>query len=210
MFNDRVHYALANFIEQGYFEKMQDNYVLEEHAVNGRSILKVDIADDNLCLRDFDNKRKCAFINLNRRFGLGKSSDHIIFQNKVNGWIINIIEMKTTVGRETWQEIKLKTRSSYLQCMALAGFLGIDIIDVKVYTTYENEKFNDIKNTQNIALHKPSLGHCLFDYKKEEWTRGLIKIRMGDKDENIVTLSHKEILMQRDNKNILQGKLYID
>lgn len=209
MLDDRVQYALDNFIEEGYFESMQSSYLLEEYAKDGRSKLNVHISGDNLCLRDFDSKRRCAFVNTDKEYGFGRSSDHVIFQNSREGWVMHLIEMKTSVGNGTWQDIKLKTRSSYLHCMALAEFLGIKFVDIKVYTTYEYLKFGDIKNTKNIAIHKPLIGLRLPNYKKEEWDSKRIMIRLGNNDENIKIFAHEGIEMKRNNNNFLEGDLEI-
>lgn len=45
--------------------------------------------------------------------------------------------MKTTVGHSTWRDEKGKFRASFLLSEAVAAMLGMDIKDVKMYTTYE-------------------------------------------------------------------------
>lgn len=67
--------------------------------------------------------------------------------------------MKSSVGYNTWLEsIKPKVRTSYLTSLAIADFLGIKIIDIVAYTTYDEEKFSANSNKTNPRAFVPSLG----------------------------------------------------
>lgn len=82
----------------------------------------------------------------------------------------------------TNRDIKLKTRATYLNSLAIASVLGISIQEenVDVYTTYENEKFYSLEGT-TAPLAKPMLGEKKYDSKKEEWEKNRIFVNLGDK-----------------------------
>ena len=208
MLEQRVQYGIDNFIEPGYFEGMNDTYVLTE-TKEGKTRLDVHVDRPNLCIADFDSKKKCNFLNKAKNVGMQKSSDHIIFHKRDSIWKLCIIEMKTSVGSETWKTIKQKTRASLLNSLAIASFLGITIEpnDVQVYTTYENEAFNKIENGTAPVTYKLPLGKKPYDVKKEEWDQDRIAITLGQE----IFLRHKAIRLQRNVvEKQLEGQLIIE
>jgi hypothetical protein len=207
MYDERVQYALDNFIEDGYFYNPNGTYHLKEEKDSGKSDLLVHVAERNICLGDFDDKRKCAFVREERKYGMKKSADHILFTECSQGWVLHIIEMKKSVGYKTWLEnIRPKMRSSYLNALALAQFLGITVVSAVTYTTYESEAFDKPENTTDIKTFVPLLGKPAYDSKKEEWDKDRIQLNFGKS----VLFEHKKILMVRnDSTNTLEGELSI-
>lgn len=219
--NKRVVYALEHFIKDGYFLGVADSYSLEETKDTGRSKLALSVSGENLCIDNVDTKKneknlKCAFTNDSKDFGLNKAVDHVVFQCSENGWIIHLIEMKTSVGNNTWENgIKLKFRSSYLDMLALAVFLRIKVWEVRAYTTYENEKFDSSPaGTADLAKFKPRTGERYIDPYKDEWDKNKIYLDFGATEDD-VKLAHTKIKMKRvridgdDSKSCLIGSLSI-
>lgn len=206
MYEERVRYALDTFVEEDYFLSMQNEYHLKEEKDSGKSDLFVKIGNDNLCIYDFDNKKKCNFLRPDKKFGLQKSVDHMIFEQRPEGWILHMIEMKSSVGNKTWIDIKLKVRASYLNAYALAKVLGIKIQEIYTYTTYEEEKFGTVADTTSPKLFVPPLGKVVVDYKKDEWDKNQITIELGKK----ITLPHYGIKMERGTDGlVLKGTLVL-
>ncbi|MDO5135220.1 MAG: hypothetical protein Q4D55_04135 [Eubacteriales bacterium] len=204
MYDGRVQYALDHFICDDYFLAPSERYCLKEGQDSGKSELNVSLNDENLCISDFDNKGKCNFLKNDKKYGMQKSVDHIIFQKRENGWVLNLLEMKSSVGNETWISIKQKVRTSYLTACALAVFLGIDIQDTYVYTTYETDKFNKVSGTTNPKVYTPPLGERAVDFKSEEWDKDIISIKVYDK----ITFHHRGIKMARSKHgDFLEGEL---
>lgn len=196
-YDARITFALDKLIAEGYFSGESQLYVLSENATRGESKLTVNIADNNLCIADVDGKKqqhklKCNFTREPQN-GLNKAVDHAIFQRaKGNKWILHLIEMKTTIGRKTWDEIKLKFRASLLDMKALAVFLGIDITEVKSYTTYETYKVQPLSQTPDLALHKPKTGEKNISLE-DEWSKGCVYLIFGE----LHKIEHKSIKMTR-------------
>lgn len=207
MLTERVQFAINNFIMDQYFLDMQHNYHLKEEKDSGKSDLDVTIESDNLCIYNFDDKKKCNFLKTDKKHGMQKSVDHILFEQIDNGWRLHLIEMKSSVGYNTWLEsIKPKVRTSYLTSLAIAEFLGIKITDIVAYTTYDEEKFSANSNKTNPRAFVPLLGKKARDPRKDEWEKDQLFLELGEE----FKIVHKRIKMNKDEKTgVLLGKLVI-
>ena len=167
--------------------------------------MTLEIANENLCIYDFDNKGKCQFLRTDKKFGMQKSVDHIIFEKCQDGWRLHLIEMKSGVGYKTWFEsIKPKVRTSYFTALAIADFLGIRIRDAIAYTTYENDKFGDVNNLVNSRTLVPLLGQAARDANRDEWRKDRIILNVDGE----FVITHKKIQMQRNPvTGVLEGQL---
>ena len=207
MLTDRTKYAINNFIMDQYFLDMQHNYHLKEEKESGKSDLDVTIKSDNLCIYNFDDKKKCNFLKTDKKHGMQKSVDHILFEQIDEGWRLHLIEMKSSVGYSTWLEsIKPKVRTSYLTSLAIADFLGIKITDIIAYTTYDEEKFSAKSNETNPRAFVPPLGKKARDPMKDEWEKDQLFLELGSE----LKIVHKRIKMNKDEKTgVLLGDLVI-
>ena len=201
----RIKFALDNFIVENYFLKTSNLYHLKEERDSGKSDLTLEIANENLCIYDFDNKGKCQFLRTDKKLGMQKSVDHIIFEKCQDGWRLHLIEMKSGVGYKTWFEsIKPKVRTSYFTALAIADFLGIRIRDAIAYTTYENDKFGDVNNLVNSRTLVPLLGQAARDANRDEWQKDRIILNVDGE----FVITHKKIQMQRNPvTGVLEGQL---
>lgn len=207
MYENRIQYALDCFIEENYFLSMSNQYRLEEKKDTGRSDLEVTIENTNLCISDFDGKKKCNFLRPDKTNGMQKSVDHIIFEEKGNGWKAHLIEMKSSVGAQTWNgQIKPKVRTSYLTSLALAVFLGIRVDEVEAYTTFENDKFSDSSDQTNPKLLVAPLGKPVYN-PAQEWEDGVIHYDFG---EDVEIKHHKIQMVRNSNTGVLEGDLVLD
>lgn len=203
----RVKFALDNFIAEGYFLEAEKMYHLKEEKDSGKSNLTLKIAGENLCIYDFDSKGKCGFLRQEKKYGMQKSVDHVIFEKRSNGWKLHLIEMKSGVGYKTWLEsIKPKIRTSYFTALAIAEFLGIQIQGITAYTTYEKDKFEDAVNRADVRTLIPLLGRVARDPNKDEWKKDRIILNV---DEELV-IPHKRIQMKRNpSTGVLEGELIL-
>ena len=199
MLKDRVLFALDNFLIPNYFVDKKSYYELHENEKTGKSLLKLQVGtEDNLCMQNYDNAKKCNFLSQDNKNHMQQS---IIIKKSNNVWELHMIEMKTTINLATWFNIKHKMRASYLNIKALAVFLGISLHDENIfaYTTYEKENF-DIKSMDSQRILVPKVGSRAINHKKEEWDAGFITIPIIPSDNStFVKLKHKKIQMNRSN-----------
>ena len=177
MHEGTVAYALANFIKEGYIEPEATNYLLEETESQGRSELSVVLTGENLCMKNYDRKPRCGFFRCDSEFGMQKCVDHFILHHreKEKGWDLYMIEMKTTVGNKTWQEIRTKVKASYLNIKAFVAVLGIEIRQTIVCITYAEAKIGGPKQTTNPRAYAPLVGgNDVIDVRREWQTKQMV------------------------------------
>lgn len=203
----RVKFALENFIAENYFLKMDNVYHLKEEKDSGKSNLTLMVSNENLCIYDFDNKGKCQFLRADKKSGMQKSVDHMIFERCQVDWKLHLIEMKSGVGYKTWIEsIKPKVRTSYFTALAIADFLGIRIREAIAYTTYENDKFGDMNRLADPRTLVPLLGQPARDANRDEWNKDRIILNVDGE----FVISHKKIQMHRNPiSGVLEGRLIL-
>ncbi len=191
--DDRIEFVKDNLFLEDYFRANQIVYDLHERKESGKSVLTVTLDSlDNLCIEEFDNLKKCGFFKLEREFGMQKSVDHVIFQNCSGGCTLHLIEMKKSVGSETFKGVKRKVRSSYLNALAIAASLGIRITQTIAYTSFLDLKFDiEAGTNSNPQIYKTMLGERVFDVKKDEWDKNLMHINLG----KTITIRHYPIQM---------------
>lgn len=205
MYNTRIKYAIENFIDENYFLPMKNKYELKETADSGKSLLELAVEGENICVEEYDNKKRCGFLRKPGKFGMQKCIDHFLLKNNGQAWDLYMIEMKSNVGDKKWRDIKAKVRSSLLNIKALCEFLGITLNNIYTYTTYEKECFTKPENTADPKTLIPKLGERAIDYKRDEWDANVIKIKIDE----IISLPHKAVKMEYDDKIGLHGTLDI-
>ena len=216
MIEERFLYALDNFLRPNYFVDKSSNYELTEDTKDGKSKLLLHVKmKDNFLVAHYDCEKehpKCNFVRQEREYHMKKCIDHFVLVKRDNVWQLHMIEMKTSVGYLTWEDIKYKFRASYLNIKALMVFLGISVTDENIYTytTYEKDCMNSINN-DNPKILPQALGGYAIDPKRE-WNNGYVKIPMVETKgkEQFITVHHKKVKMKRSDENSqLEGELTI-
>lgn len=193
MISQRVQYGIDNFMDDKFFEPLNQRYCLEEKSDSGRSELTVEIEGDTLCSKDYDHQGKCNFLKEKSEFKLKRSVDHVLLQRKNGQWIAHFIEMKSQVDNKRWYEIRQKNRASYFNFCAIEKVLGIHIDSVRAYTTYERTRFADIESTADLKTFVQPLGEPLMPMPKTDWESGTISVNIGE----IKVFEHKAVKMER-------------
>lgn len=210
MLDRELKQKIDTFILKDYFTTDQALYQLIEEEDTGRSQLDVSFPTTSniLCLPNYDNKHRCEFLSWPEKHGMRKCVDHVFLYKASSGkWVILLIEMKTSVGDNTWIDIKKKVRASILNIKALAAVLDLPIERFLVYTTYENLLFKN-PSPENPVERKQHLG--VPSTKEDEWDQERIKINLlnPSRDE----FHHTGIQMNRQvigGKSTLYGTLNI-
>ncbi|MHC1732017.1 MAG: hypothetical protein AB9888_08330 [Bacteroidales bacterium] len=185
---------MDTFIVEDYFTPMKNTYDLKETAESGKSLLRVTIDGENICVEDYDKKKRCGFLRESSAFGMQKCIDHFLLKKNGETWNLYMIEMKSRIDDKKWYEVKAKMRSSLLNIKALSEFLGIRIGEIYAFTTYERDCFTQPEKTSDpITLMSP-LGQKATNFKRDEWDKNIIKINIDE----IQTFTHQAIKMKRD------------
>lgn len=193
---------IDTFILENYFITDQASYQLVECEDTGLSQLEVSFPAglvDVICIANYDKKHRCEFLSITEKYGMRKCVDHVLLVKQNSGkWVVYLIEMKTSIGSNTWVNIRQKVRASILNIKALAAVLDLPIERFLIYTTYENLVFNNAA-PENPAERKRQLG--VLGPKEDEWDKNRIIINLlnTSKDEYY----HSGIQME---KRVLEGK----
>lgn len=217
---DRINHALKNFLSDKFrYDSNSSKYELLETDNLGKSRLIVNVGTlKNICIKNYDSFPKWGIVNNSKRFHMNKCVDHFIFrQNPLGNWELHIFEMKTSVGLNTWSDIKYKLRASYLSIKAISVYLGITIRDedITAYTTYEKDEKMAISNMIDPKVALPHIGDKAINAKKDEWDAGIINIPVIVSESNpyhfftAVKLRHRKVLMNRAEDGFLENTISI-
>lgn len=196
-------FIISELMNPGFIEDKNQEMFLEETEESGRSELKVRLkSGDNLCIANVDKKKtELLFFQKGRTKSMYKRVDHIIFEQKPDHtWKLHLIEMKGSVGKEKWDEIKGKFRASYLIAHAIAGMLEMDISETVMYTTYEKVQFS-VPDTMP-ASRRTGTGRAMIRME-DEWNGMRFGLNFGER----ISFLHIPIQMKRNEQGILSGNL---
>ncbi|MDO5148661.1 MAG: hypothetical protein Q4D76_04630 [Oscillospiraceae bacterium] len=206
---DSIEFALENYIKSGFFNARSDTsseYHFTETDSGGESDLSLTVSGKHYCTMNYDKNNRPNFIFLkpDKKYGMLKCVDHFVIKQHNDKWDLYMFEFKTTVGFNTWNDIKGKFRASLLSIRALCVYLGIEIDNVYAYTTYETDKFKESQDT-NPVLRKSLLGVTPYPDPEIEWNSGFVCLNTFDK----VKFPHSPILLKRNEKGVLCGEFSI-
>ena len=139
--NRKRDFIINDLMNECFIEYEGECICLEETEDSGKSILEMHFGShENLCIKNVDKKNTLLyFLKNDKNLSLFKRVDHMVFEHVADKtWKLHLIEMKSSVGCDKWTEIKGKFRASYLLAQGLAAILEINIVDVCMYTSYEN------------------------------------------------------------------------
>lgn len=195
-------FIIDELMIEDFFEWSTNTIHLEETDKSGESKLDFQVVSkENLMLRNADKKRTLLpFFQDDNSKSLFKRVDHIIFEHLVDeNWKLHLIEMKSAMFDKKWMEVKGKFRASYLLSQGIAAMLEMNIVDICMYTTYENVHFlcsETMPSARRLPLGVPQIR------PQEEWDSGKVGLNFGTK----ISFSHKPIQMFRNQENVLVGQ----
>lgn len=196
-------FIIKELMVKGFIEKERSVIELDETDDSGKSKLEFRLnSDENLCIKNVDKKNTLMYFFQDKK-SMFKRVDHIIFEHDRNKWNLHLIEMKSSVGAETWRNVKGKFRASYLLAQGLAAMLDMDIAKTYMYTTYEEAKFT-LPGTMPSVRRVPS-GSPLIQPEKE-WGGEDFGLNFGIR----LKFIHTPVHMERDSKDVLVGEYCCD
>lgn len=188
-------YIIKELMKEGFIVPKSRDIRLLELEDTGKSELTMHLMSEyNLCIENADKqKTEMHFFQTDAKKSLYKRVDHMIFSRQSEDeWKLYLIEMKSSVGRRKWGEVKGKFRSSYLLGLAIAGMLELKLSETVMYTTYEKVAFHP-PDTMPSARRMP-LGRASVSME-EEWHGGRFSLNLGER----IYFKHIPVQMQKMN-----------
>lgn len=196
-------FIINELMAPGFMEWEKNCILLQELEDTGKSVLEVHLrAEENLCIRNVDKKHtELQFFQKDKRKSMFKRVDHIIYEPIAdNDWKVHLIEMKSWVGVDKWNEIKGKFRASYLLAQGIASMLEMNLVGTCLYTTYEKVDLHPLSvmpvgHRLPVGLHQVR--------PEDEWTGKNCGLNFGVR----IPFIHKPVRMTRNADKILTGIL---
>lgn len=93
-----------------------------------------------------------------------KCADFAVYEQKKDGWMLHIFELKRSVGEKEWGKMKEQFKGAIQNALAIAGFLDIEIrLDrICVYSVYRNDKLKRFFDPVSLRfqMHNKGEGKC--------------------------------------------------
>lgn len=198
--NQKRKYIIDNLFVDNFIELESRIVYLEEKEDSGKSLLEIQLnKDGNLSIKNVDMKNThMYYFKSDKVFSMNKRVDHIIFEYvSENDWKLHLIEMKSSVGRKKWNEIKGKFRASYLLAQGIAAMLELNIVSTHMYTSYEKVQL-EVSDTLPSERRMRIGEHYV--KPEEEWAGDKFALNFGER----LTFEHIPIQMTR-KEDILIG-----
>ena len=199
--NQKRKYIIDNLFVDNFIELESRIVYLEEKEDSGKSLLEIQLnKDGNLSIKNVDMKNThMHYFKSDKVFSMNKRVDHIIFEYvSENDWKLHLIEMKSSVGRKKWNEIKGKFRASYLLAQGIAAMLELNIVSTHMYTSYEKVQL-EVSDTLPSERRMRIGEHYV--KPEEEWEGDKFALNFGER----LTFEHIPIQMTRNEEDILIG-----
>lgn len=199
---EKRNYIINELMVDQFIENESELIRLEETEDTGKSILEIRLdSAENLSIKNVDKKptQMLFFVNTKEKC-MFKRVDHILFQClEDNNWRVHLIEMKSSIANDKWKDVKGKFRASYLFVQSLAAMLEMDLVETRMYTTYERACFRPSET-------KPVERRLLLGEKhikpEDEWSGKNFGLNFGTR----IKFMHVPIKMARNKNDILEGR----
>lgn len=147
------------------------------------------------------NAKQIGFIFVkDKSKSMYKRVDHILFECLAdNDWRVHLIEMKTSVGSDTWTDVKGKFRASYLFVQGIAAMLEMNLVETCMYTSFEKTCFH-LSETMPVAKHLTVGDRHV--RPQDEWDGKKFTLNFGER----LPFVHIPIPMERNGQGVLVGK----
>lgn len=200
--NEKRRYVIENLLLDDFIESESEVIQLEEKEESGKSLLEIHLKEkENLSIKNIDMKNtQMCYFKRDKNLSMYKRVDHIIFEHvSDDDWKLHLIEMKSSVGRSKWIEIKGKFRASYLWAQGIAAMLDINIVSTHMYTSYEKVQLT-VSGT--LPTERRLLVGEHYVKMEEEWNGSKFALDFGTK----IYFEHTPIQMIRNEADVLVGK----
>lgn len=159
------------------FQIEEKEVLLKEKSKQGMVNLTCKLDRETLIFQS-PEENVLPYLDPNKKYAT-TSPDKFLFQLDENGnWILHIMEFKKSVNTSSLKKSKIQFVMGIYNARAIAGFLGIEIRKIYVYSAYRNDKCSMIEmryaniNSEDLKILRDwQNGMCklVVDLKEQEF-----------------------------------------
>ena len=180
MISQHIQDKLKMFSDQKYkITSPNESIRIKEKKADGRVDLQCVTQN---CALVFDSPEKNVLPYLDeKKKGARACSDAFIFtqDENENSFNLHLIEFKKTINTSVLDKAKWQLTMGFYNARAIAGFLGLKISDVYIYSGYRNDEINDVDSATLIQLRASNNMEAI--QKINDWKTGKCKIYIDGK-----------------------------
>ena len=135
--------------------------------------------------------------------GARACADKFLFTANEDGWDLHVIELKKTIGTDTFAKSKNQFRMGIYNGRALAGFMGMKLKEIHLHSAFRSDRIHSIspgnlgamraQNNWEIQkiIEEWNADQCTLSVDLEERTYTLGKIKLDELGQGEIVLYRK-------------------
>ena len=125
-----------------------DSVLLNEKSKDGKASIDCTCQEETVV---FPTPEKNVLPYLDETIkGARACADKFLFTANEDGWDLHVIELKKTIGTDTFAKSKNQFRMGIYNGRALAGFMGIKLKEIHLYSAFRSDQIRAI-SPRNLA-----------------------------------------------------------
>lgn len=165
------------FFDKEKYEKIEGygQCCFSEKSKDGKATLICHLNKDAIAIKEPD---KNVLTYLSTEKGVRSCPDGFLFvKDEEEKWTLYVIEFKKTLNTSTYDKSKWQFKMGIHNARAIAAFLGIDIQDIVLCSSYREETISELH--KNVDLSTLRANNSLAAIKKQrEWKSGKCEIEV--------------------------------
>ena len=135
--------------------------------------------------------------------GARACADKFLFTANEDGWDLHVIELKKTIGTDTFAKSKNQFRMGIYNGRALAGFMGMKLKEIHLHSAFRSDRIHSISPGNLAAMRAQNnweiqkiieewnADQCTLSVDLEERTYTLGKIKLDELGQGEIVLYRK-------------------
>ena len=135
--------------------------------------------------------------------GARDCADKFLFTANEDGWDLHVIELKKTIGTDTFAKSKNQFRMGIYNGRALAGFMGMKLKEIHLHSAFRSDRIHSISPGNLAAMRAQNnweiqkiieewnADQCTLSVDLEERTYTLGKIKLDELGQGEIVLYRK-------------------
>ena len=127
-----------------------DSVRLNEKSKDGKASIECTCQEETLV---FPTPERNVLPYLDEKIkGAGACADKFLFTANEDGWDLHVIELKKTIGTDTFAKSKNQFRMGIYNGRALAGFMGMKLKEIHLHSAFRSDRIHSISPGNLAAM----------------------------------------------------------